>query len=223
MDKTKLVQEVANLFRLTGHKVDISVKINHREIDVRAEETQSLLRKVILIECADYQTSVGVAKLQEDVTKLRSAQEQLKDKAVIMHVSSSGYSPDASGYAHDQGIAIFTLDDLLNQLVNFDAYIASILSDPQRPVILKEYQPTLMHYDGDPKHSAPAIDFIKVWINSTNRHLLTVLGDYGVGKSWLLKRLLYDLVDRYRENPQTEPLHSSYLSRDSPRHLTSRI
>ena len=54
MDKTSLVKAVANLFELTGHRVQTSVKINHREIDVVAEELNTLLRKTVLIECADY-------------------------------------------------------------------------------------------------------------------------------------------------------------------------
>ena len=40
MDKTRLVSTVANLFQLTGHRVSTSVKINHREIDVVAEESE---------------------------------------------------------------------------------------------------------------------------------------------------------------------------------------
>lgn len=90
MDKTALVQEVAELFRTTGHKVDTSIRINHREIDIRAEETQGLLRKIILIECADYAKPVGVAKLTEDIAKLRTAKELLGEHAVVMHVSRRG-------------------------------------------------------------------------------------------------------------------------------------
>ena len=60
MDKTALTNEVAHLFRISGHKVDTSTVINHREIDVRAEETQGLVRKTILVECADHGTPVGV-------------------------------------------------------------------------------------------------------------------------------------------------------------------
>ena len=80
MDKTKLVAEVAHLFRISGHKVDTSVEINHREIDVFAEETQGLVRKKILIECADFAKPVGVDKVQTDLNKLRAAKEVLKEK-----------------------------------------------------------------------------------------------------------------------------------------------
>ena len=72
MDKTSLVKAVANLFELTGHRVQTSVKVNHREIDVVAEELNTLLRKTVLIECADYSAPVGVDKLQTDLLKCES-------------------------------------------------------------------------------------------------------------------------------------------------------
>ena len=73
MDRTNLVEKVASLFRISGYKVDTSVIINHREIDVRAEETQGLVRKIILIECADFTRNVPVDKITYDILKLKAA------------------------------------------------------------------------------------------------------------------------------------------------------
>ena len=206
MDTTDLTNEVAHLFRISGHKVDTSVRINHREIDVRAEETQGLIRKIILVECADHQTSIGVQKLQEDITKLEAAKEQMQAHVLLMHVSRNGYSPNASGYALDKGISIFTLASLIHQLVNFDAYIESVKNDKARDVILNEYQPTKMHFDGQSRRQArPAMEFIYEWASGPSRWL-TILGDYGVGKSWMLKRFLYLTLEKHTENPEHFPL-----------------
>ncbi len=205
MDKTDLVKAVANLFELTGHRVQTSVKVNHREIDVVAEELNTLLRKTILIECADYSVPVGIDKLQTDLLKLRSAQEVMRDRAVIMHVSAIGYTPEASGYAQDQGISISTIDSLTVRLINFDQYVESVQSEPIRAIIQAEYQPTKIHFDGQPKEQTPAPQFLDSWLSS-DRPWLTIIGDYGVGKSWALRMFLYRLIDRYKENPLTSPL-----------------
>jgi len=205
MDKTSLVKAVANLFELTGHRVQTSVKVNHREIDVVAEELNTLLRKTVLIECADYSAPVGVDKLQTDLLKLRSAQETMRDRAVVMHVSSIGYTPEASGYAQDQGIAISTIDSLTARLVNFDQYVESILREPIKSVITAEYQPTKIHFDGQPKDLIPAPEFLDSWL-SGDRPWLTLIGDYGVGKSWALRMFLYRLIERYTLDPTTSPL-----------------
>ena len=132
MDKTDLTSEVAHLFRISGHKVDTSVEVNHRKIDVRAEDTQGLVRKIILVECADYHRPVGIGKFREDVNKLESALETMRDTAYLMHVSRNGYSPQASGYAIDRGIAIFSIESLTQRLVNFDAYIQAVENEKSR-------------------------------------------------------------------------------------------
>lgn len=205
MDKTKLVSQVSNLFRITGHRVNVSITINHREIDIRAEETQGLVRKVILIECADHDRPVGVQKLQEDFQKLSAAKEQMKDNAIIMHVSALGYSPDAQGYAVDRGVSIHSLQDLTANLINFDGYVEAVRSEPVRPIILREYQENGIYSEGNHKSKLPSLNFFKRWLSS-QESWLTLLGDYGVGKSWTLKRLLYELIDEYATDPTNHPL-----------------
>jgi hypothetical protein len=153
MDKTDLVNQVSQLFRIGGYKVDTSVEINHREIDIRAEEVQGLVRKIILIECADYARSVGISKIQEDIQKLRAAKEVLKDNAVIMHVARNGYTPNAFSYASETGVSTFSLEELTNHLINFDAYLQAVENDKLRSIILKEYQPNKVHFEQSPKTS----------------------------------------------------------------------
>jgi hypothetical protein len=205
MDKTDLVSKVAHLFRISGHKVENSVLINNREIDVRAEETQGLVRKIILIECADYSKAVGVNKIQEDINKLKAAKELLKDNAVVMHVSRSGYTPNAFGYASNNGIPAYSIESLESQLINFDEYVASVRNDKLRPVILKEYQPNKIYFEQSDKNPKTSLNFLKAWLES-DIQWLTLLGDYGVGKSWTLKRFLYELIENYKNSPNSCPL-----------------
>jgi GTPase SAR1 family protein len=205
VDKTELVQQVAYLFKISGYIVDTSVEVNFREIDVIATERHGLIRKTVLVECADYSGTVGIAKLQEDVGKLEAAQKHLGHQAIIMHVSVCGYTQNASGYALENKIPIFKLGDLKNHLIDFSEYVEMINHDPQRTVILKEYQETSIHVEGKPEAKSKALAFVKNWLGTEGKWL-TILGDYGVGKSWLLKRLLYDLIDEYKIDPANKPL-----------------
>lgn len=205
MDKTDLVQRVFELFSLTGYKTRTSVQINHREIDVVAEELQGLVRKTVLIECADYASPVGVEKITSDFQKLSAAKEKLGHKSVLMHISRSGYSQHAEGYAFEHGLDILTFSELSNRLINFDPYITAIEQDPVREVILSEYQPTKIHYEGERSASRPAVQFLDHWLGS-DIPWLTILGDYGVGKSWMLKRYLFHLLEIYKQDPTNHPL-----------------
>ena len=206
LDNTALVNEVASLFRLNGHSVEISVRINHREIDIVARELQGLIPKVYLIECADYTTPVGVGKIQGDLEKLRAAREDLKEGAVLAHVSRLGYTPDAAGYALSNGLTALTLANLQSNLVNFQPYLDSLDQDRLREIILREYQPTTIGAEGSKSRvKTPALTFIDEWIKSDSNYLI-LLGDYGVGKSWLLRRYLYMLAERYRADRANAPL-----------------
>lgn len=205
MDKTQLVATVKSLFEMTGHRVQTSVRINHREIDVVAEERTGLVRKTILIECADYAGTVGVDKLQPDLLKLNSARQTLDARAIVMHVAARGYSQDAKGYALEHGIPLETPDSLELKLVNFEPYVQAVSKEDLRPILMREYQPTKIHPDGKPHDARPALTYLEEWLSGGGRWL-TILGDYGVGKSWTLRRLLYRLMERYEDNPLVEPL-----------------
>jgi hypothetical protein len=206
VDKTELVSRVSSLMSLSDHDVQTSVLINFREIDVVAKERFGMSRKTILIECADYAKPVGIPKLQGDLEKLRAAQEQLGGSCVIMHVAANGYSQQASGYAQQHGLDALTPDALAARMVNFEGYIQYVRSDPVRKTILDEYQPTKLHHEGSkPATGIAAIDYLKNWLTG-DETWLTVLGDYGVGKSWMLKRLLFDLVEDYDKDPAKNPV-----------------
>ena len=122
-----------------------------------------------------------------------------------MHVSRNGYSKVASAYALEKGVSFFTLTSLTYQLVNFDSYIDAVEADKVRSTIINEYQPTKIHYDGKPRHARAAMDFLTDWVKGDSRWL-TILGDYGVGKSWMLKRFLYSSLERHKARPDPVPL-----------------
>lgn len=205
MDKTELVNKVAHLFQLSGYKVQTSVEINYREIDVVANQQQGLVRNTVIVECADYKKTVGIDKVRQDLRKLTEAKEKLGHSCVAMHVSTLGYSPKAKGYALENNLEISTVSELAARLINFENYVECIEKDKLRPIILKEYQATTMQFDRQARTKASATTFSKKWL-SKHEPWLTVLGDYGVGKSWFLKKLLYELLDDFKKNPEHAPL-----------------
>lgn len=211
MDKTELVNNVATIFRLNGHKVETDVQINHRRIDVVAEEMQGLFRKTWLIECAEYSKNVDVGKAQDDINKLNAAREKMSSACVCAHISLSGYTPQASGYLRDAGVSFSTYSNLISNMINFSPYVESVENEKTRAVILKEYQETRIFFDGAGKESSsPSMKFLKEWLRNGESKWLTVLGDYGVGKSWMLKRILYQLAENYKKNPDDNVLPFFY-------------
>jgi len=207
MDKTELVKNVAEIFRINGHSVETDVEINFRRIDVVAKEIQGLFPKTILIECAEYKKNVDIGKAQDDVNKLNAAREKLGAGCFCAHVSLSGYSPQASGYLSSNSISFSTYANLIARMINFSPYIDSVESDGLRPIILKEYQETTIYFDAKQKETTKkSMKFIDDWIKESTTGWLTILGDYGVGKSWTLKKVLFSLSEKYKSDPENAVL-----------------
>ena len=57
-----------------------------------------------------------------------------------------------------------------------------------------------MHFEGNKKSLTNSVKFLDEWLDRDS-HWLTVLGDYGVGKSWTLKRYLYHRIEIYKKDP----------------------
>jgi hypothetical protein len=76
MDKTALVREVTELFRMNGHSVETSVKINHREIDVVARELQGLVPKGTPAKYRDVAEEFVEFLIQKDVLLKVTKSEQ---------------------------------------------------------------------------------------------------------------------------------------------------
>lgn len=89
--------------------------------------------------------------------------------------------------------------------MNFDGYVENVEADPLKPVIMNEYQATQLHTDGNSRDRRSAPRYLKDWL-AGDKSWLTVLGDYGVGKSWMLKKFLYDLIEEYKSDPLQYPL-----------------
>lgn len=71
--------------------------------------------------------------------------------------------------------------------------------------IEREYQPTELRMAGQGGKQEPAVSHMLRWIDGQQRWL-TVLGDYGVGKTWMLKKLFFELARRYRTDHRLLPL-----------------
>jgi hypothetical protein len=199
------VNKVSNLFEISGHKSRTGVDVGNTRIDVLAEEQHGLVRKSILAVCTSSAEPTPSAQMSQDVKRLQAAQRNLNGvSAVLMHVSQAGHTADAQAYAKSKNVELFTAEELAHRLINFDGYIKAVRKDPSRQMILREYQQTTIHYEGD-KKKVPALEFLTHWVAGSQRWL-TILGDYGVGKSWTLKRLLYSLVEDYHTNPLEKPL-----------------
>ena len=111
--------------------------------------------------------------------------------------------------AHDN-VQVYTLDELIEEDVNFDSYFEWLDAEVQKADIDRLYVPlavTVNELDAsgtlrsDSTHDDISI-YVDQWMEDTDGEHLSLLGEFGTGKSWFAFKYAHDLVARYRQAQQ---------------------
>ncbi len=107
--------------------------------------------------------------------------------------------------ANEENIKIITVHDLIQEVANFSEYLKNYIKYYEDTPIFKKdcYIPLTANLET--KVNVGVIDnYLDKWLRLEGQLQLTVLGDYGTGKSTVAKRLEYRQAKRYLENPAKE-------------------
>jgi len=105
----------------------------------------------------------------------------------------------------EENIKVTTVNDILQNIANFSDYLNdNIKYYEDSPIFKKDcYIPLTANLET--KEDVGIIDdYFDNWIHSEGQLQLTVLGDYGTGKSTVAKRLAYRQAKKYLGNPENE-------------------
>lgn len=141
------------------------------------------------------------------------AQTSVKEKSQdeVWLVCKRRVSPAAkqAAKAHDN-VHLYTLDELIEEDVNFDKYFEWLDAQVQAADIDRLYVPlavTVNEVDAsgtlrsDSTHEDISI-YVDQWMEDTDGEHLSLLGEFGTGKSWFAFKYAHDLVARYRQAQQ---------------------
>jgi hypothetical protein len=105
-------------------------------------------------------------------------------------------------------IKVKSKSDLIRELANFDKYIDYLIDTYRQSDIFKFYVDlSCLHqtYSDElqpltQRRYKPIDNFVNQWLQGTGK-FLSVLGDFGVGKSWFCQHYAYNLALEYKRNP----------------------
>ena len=126
-------------------------------------------------------------------------------------VSFRRISPAArEAVAGVDGVFLYTLDDLIEEDVDFDRYFEGLDKEVQAADIDRLYVPlavTVNEVDAaGVVHAQSSYDnvasYVDQWLADTDGEHLSLLGEFGTGKSWFALKYAHDAVRRYREAQQ---------------------
>jgi len=187
-----------------GFNVERNRLINGRQIDIFGEKDSPPGDKIrIAIECKDQQNNVVAGDVDTFFTKIHpSLSDRSLDRGYI--ISKSDFAGPAKESAARNGIVCKTYSELLRSLVSFDHYIDYLIDDYENSPISKQY------IDLEGTHSVSGDsqeikieNYIKDWVKRKweRKNHISILGEYGTGKTTLCKRLAHDFAQEYRLNP----------------------
>lgn len=217
--------EVAALFRVMGYTVQQNIEICSVEVDILASiqipGTQHEHR--IIVECKDDVRAQNRVVTDSIALLDRARRDGLADSAEI--ITRNRWGPKAQGVAATEGIGLHTFNEKLCRLIDFSDYIERIIYDFEHfdehvaadgqltkvPIIetmsrsdlYRTYVPHICSLM-NPKSGTEVFsldEYVKTWLADPDHNHLSVLGDFGTGKSSFCLHLAYELAKDYRREP----------------------
>lgn len=198
-EKGKLFEnQVAEIYEGLGYKVTQNIRIREQQIDLVAERfAEGLGSTKLIIECK-YRENGNVSN--QEVFNFISFIKAIKDeeeftKGVI--VTNTNFTSQARSIGV-KNILTLTLQELESSLFMLKPAFSKLIRDYKSSSIHTEY----LSLSGVQEERT--IDDLEGWIErkiithkSNSRYFVTVLADYGAGKTTLFRRLEYKFAQRY--------------------------
>lgn len=156
-----------------------------------------------------YRNAVFVNKeiCEESIYEFKEIFNNLRSNNEIEHgfIVVEKITKEICELANEEKIKIITVYELIQEVANFSEYLKNYVKYYEDTPIFKKdcYIPLTANLET--KENVGIIDdYLDKWLRLEGQLQLTVLGDYGTGKSTVAKRLEYRQAKRYLENPAKE-------------------
>jgi hypothetical protein len=213
VDGNAFEQEVARLYEALGYVVKRDLLLSGQQVDLLAEKYSPGIGPTrILVECKYLESgSVSNQTIHDFASMFKNIAGKHGLTAGVL-VTNRAFSRYARASAADAPITLLTREDLERGAINLSDTAYFYVSDYESSAIFKAYVPLQceesLHRDLSPppdrsdedSPSKPQLagleDPLLGWLQRRQPHFLTILADFGSGKTSLLQRLKYLLCKK---------------------------
>ncbi len=199
-------ERVGDIYRLDAFEVVVDYRKNDDQFDLRIERSLGTFgRQYGVVECKDRDTPVSRREVRDFAGKVEALvrAESLPYQGLI--VSRSGFSGNAHEEARLKRVQLFTYDRLITSLVDFERNLDAASRGFHDSPIGRLYVEQDVVYEHElrerPVPARPLTEAVLEWLELPGHPLLTLLGDFGVGKTSFCRRIAAELADRWSERP----------------------
>jgi hypothetical protein len=235
-DAVPLVEQVAAIYELLQYEVERQKVIAGRPVDLFLTSKHGDLEIHRVIGC--FPNSVSSDDLHRFADLLRAVKREYRHARGTI-ISARPASADVASLANLDDINLTTHTELYGKMLDGRAYanglllrcsetdqyptqlyvvprIGETVQGDGRPAFSGLLRPAAG--DAPPRNDAPGA--IERWLADAKANQLTLLGDVGTGKTFLMRILASELARRYLEQPASQPLPLLIDLRDTDREVS---
>ncbi len=206
-EKAKTFEDkVAELFALLGYRTTVDYKRDDLQLDIRLEASFGSLPIHALVECKDTERPVTQQQVRDFASKVEYVSRVDKRPYQAILVARSAFANNAHTVAENLHVNLQTFQHLLLSLVdlrpNLEAATRAFQGTPLERLYVE--QSVVLEADirpGEDLHPRGLTDTVLQWLDQPGDTFLTLLGDFGCGKTSFCKRLACELAQQAKERP----------------------
>ena len=193
-DPNPFRRRVGRLFELLGFEVRLLPGVE----DLHAVEAGGLFARSFLVRASHRATPVDRPAVEALGAAVEAARPVMGPRVRGIFVTTVGYARLAVAWALEAEVEVLTLSELEQSLVDMRAYVRRLLEEGERdPALACFVEPGLLHEQRTV--AVPALAALERWLHEPAANQLTLLGDFGTGKTTLLRHLCRTLARRYED------------------------
>jgi uncharacterized protein YjbI with pentapeptide repeats len=201
-----LAEEVQIWLQAIRYEVSEPQNREDRIVDMVATLEQGTLKQRVLVRCIDGEIMPG------DVDELDKVLDRKTPQGWIITDQRVSDSARARA-AEDIAFQVFNLSEFLKQMVwkpYFDALKALVEKDhiPELYVDLACYKQGMDEegVETNNDHHDSLDNYIDLWLKERGKVHISLLGEFGTGKTWFCRHYAYRQLERYLKDPANERL-----------------
>lgn len=191
-------RRVGMLFELLGYRVDPDRLVAGRQVDLFLEDRSGPLTRLYIVECKNQANPVNTAQYDAFRGRLHAGRSDVSPKLRGILVASVGFVKEVKAQALHEDIELLTISELESSVIDFRQYVRNLIRELKDAPALAHFVPPRLVRE----HLTvpePAMALVEGWLSDPEANQLTMLGDYGTGKTTFLKDLALRLARRYEK------------------------
>ncbi len=192
-------RRVGRLFELLGYQVERDRLLAGRQVDLVLRDSSGPLKRDYIVECKDQARPVSTSQFDAFVGRLIAARKAGHARIRGVMVSSVGFVKEVVAQSEYHDIEVVSITDLEKSLIDFGPYVSTLKASLSTDDTLKFFvQPSLVREHRQVEE--PARPLLEEWMVDSQANQLTLLGDYGTGKTTLLKSVALEAARSWELN-----------------------